>query len=229
MDNTLQLHFFRFEGFRNRFWAFMQMQWAHGDLQRVSGVRFYKLMGTGGGDGFQWYPDFSTYALLMQFDAPEAATAFKASSILKSYLNRAEEHAVFYLQAYESHGYWSKQQPFVMHPFQPDKPIAVITRARIKWKYVRAFWRDVPAASKSLEPFDARLMGKGIGEWPIIQQATFSIWQNQEAMMDFAYRNPEHRKVVQKTRKLGWYAEEMFARFHPVGMEGSWRGERWEF
>jgi len=117
----------------------------------------------------------------------------------------------------------------VMHPFQPDKPIAVITRARIKWKYLWAFWKDVPAASKSLEPFDARWTGKGIGEWPLIQQATFSIWENQEAMMDFAYRNPEHRKVIQKTRKLGWYSEEMFARFHPVGMEGSWRGEFFSF
>jgi hypothetical protein len=229
MDTTLQLHFFRFKGLRHQFWAFTQMQLAHSNIQKSKGITFYKLLGTGGGDGFQWYPDFSTYALLIQFEEEGAATAFRSSEVFKNYVHHAVEHAVFHLQAYESHGYWSKEQPFILHPFQPEQPIAVITRARIKWKYLWKFWRDVPAASKSLEPFTARWMGKGIGEWPLIQQATFSIWASQEQMMDFAYRNPEHRKVIQKTRKLGWYSEEMFARFHPVGMEGTWRGQQWKF
>ena len=43
-------------------------------------------------------------------------------------------------------------------------------------------------------------------------------------MKAYAYRNKHHREVIQKTRQLGWYKEEMFARFHPYKSEGSWNG-----
>jgi hypothetical protein len=65
----------------------------------------------------------------------------------------------------------------------------------------------------------------GVGEWPLIQQATISIWKTQREMIDYAYKNPKHREVVMLTRKLKWYKEEMFARFVPYKFEGKWEGK----
>jgi hypothetical protein len=51
-------------------------------------------------------------------------------------------------------------------------------------------------------------------------QATFSLWESAESMMDYAYKNPKHAEMVKKTRELGWYSEELFARFQPYKIEG---------
>ena len=228
-SNTLQLHFFKFNTFASKFWAFTQMQLAHAKINQQKGIKFYKLLGTGGGDGFQWYPDFSRYALLINFENTDAANCFKYSKIFNQYQKKSTEHAVFYLQAYESHGFWSGIQPFETFSFDETKPIAVITRARIKWQYLLKFWSYVPKTSASLSLFEGRLIGKGIGEWPLIQQATFSIWTSQNKMNAYAYQNPKHREVIKKTRQLGWYSEELFARFHPLKMEGTYEGQHFNF
>lgn len=229
MHHLLQLHFFEFNSFVNQFWAFTQMQLAHAKLKKVEGLTFYKLLGTGGGDGFQWYPDFSRYALLVQFDTDVNAAKFSKSRVYQQYLSKSIEHCSFGLHTYEAHGFWSGQQPFKVYDYQENQPIAVITRARIKWKYLFKFWYFVPKTSGSLSNYDGRYMGKGLGEWPLIQQATFSIWESQDKMMAYAYKNPKHREVIKKTRQLGWYSEELFARFHVLEMSGTWQGNHWDF
>ena len=54
---------------------------------------------------------------------------------------------------------------------------------------------------------------KGIGEWPFIQQATISLWDSLEDVMQFAYKGAIHSNIVKKTRTQKWYAEDLFARF----------------
>jgi hypothetical protein len=64
------------------------------------------------------------------------------------------------------------------------------------------------------------IFSKGIGEFPLLMQATFSLWASSEAMMNYAYQNPMHSEMVKKTKELKWYSEELFARFqifHQVG------------
>jgi hypothetical protein len=53
----------------------------------------------------------------------------------------------------------------------------------------------------------------GIGELPLVEQATFSVWSNAEALEGFAYRSPGHAKRIRETHKYGWYSEEQFTRF----------------
>jgi len=51
------------------------------------------------------------------------------------------------------------------------------------------------------------------GEFALVQEATFSNWENIEAMSNDAYKSPQHKKVLQLTKKLNGYSKELFARF----------------
>jgi hypothetical protein len=84
--------------------------------------------------------------------------------------------------------------------------------------------RKVGEVSKSLEGYDG-LAVDGVGEWPLIQQATLSIWKTQAEMIDYAYKMKKHKEVVRLTRKLKWYKEELFARFIPYQFVGQWNGK----
>jgi hypothetical protein len=68
------------------------------------------------------------------------------------------------------------------------------------------------------------LLAEGIGEWPLVQQATFSVWRDVADMMHFAYTSAHHRQAVADTRQKGWFSEELFARFRILRTEGSWGG-----
>ncbi len=78
--------------------------------------------------------------------------------------------------------------------------------------------------SRSLKGKEGLLFSVGVGELPIIEQATFSIWRSSHAMKAYAYSSPQHAEVVRRTRELGWYKEEMFNRFEPFATEGTWAG-----
>jgi hypothetical protein len=129
----------------------------------------------------------------------------------------------------KSHGVWSGVRPFVETGTSADGHVAVVTRATIKPIKLAYFWSKVAGVSKSIELYKGKRFSVGIGEWPLIQQATFSIWDNHEAMTDYAYKNPMHQKVIKLTRAKGWYKEELFARFKPFQIEGVWDGRSVDF
>ena len=39
-----------------------------------------------------------------------------------------------------------------------------------------------------------------------------------------AYQSNLHTEVIRKTRELGWYSEDLFAKFSPYHTEGTWTG-----
>ena len=71
MEGLTTITFFKFRN--NKPWAFAQMGLVPPKLKQKKGLRFFKLMGTGGGNGFSLWPDFSTYALLGVWDNQEIA------------------------------------------------------------------------------------------------------------------------------------------------------------
>lgn len=193
------------------------MQNGHRLMKGHTGLRFYKLLGTGKGDGFNPYPDYSTYALLTVWDEEQDAKNFlDGSKMITKYSQIANETKFFLLNTIKSHGAWGGKNPFtenITAPKKTDQPLAVLTRARIKPSKLRKFWKYVPTSSKPLQHTDALLFSKGIGEVPFLNMATFSVWKNEEAMKNFAYHSKEHLKAIKMTRELGWYSEELFARF----------------
>jgi heme-degrading monooxygenase HmoA len=220
------IYFFQFNSLSGKWWAFKQMREAHPFLTKVPGQVFYKLLGSGGGNGFGLWPDWSTYVLLQSWRSKEDFESFRTSH---QWFAKARQQAVSVgwakLKAFKSHGTWNKQQPFNGQAGNAQAAcIAVLTRARIKGKLLHKFWRDVPHVSKHVRGFEGLVLAKGIGELPLIEQATFSIWDNEKLMQAFAYRDAKHAEMVQKTRSLEWYSEELFARFEVEEFGGMYKG-----
>ncbi|MFZ4544520.1 MAG: hypothetical protein ACOYOA_10750 [Saprospiraceae bacterium] len=208
--------FFTFEGFANRWWSFTQMGLRSFHQGVSPGLQFAKMLGTGGGNGFSIYPNFGQYGWLGVWDSAEhARTFFQDSDLYQKFKSRSSSQIIVFATPLMAHGKWDGQEPFTSQsPFDPQKPVAVLTRATIKKSHLINFWRYVPKVSQSIETFSSKtLFHVGVGELPLVQQATFSIWKTGQDMMDYAYKSPLHAEVVKKTRELGWYSEELFARF----------------
>lgn len=221
MPQTTLISIFKYQGLKNKWKAFGRMGRIPLVGKQISGLSFWKPFGTGGGNGFSIRPDFSTYGLLTVFGSEEQARQFAASNIMDQYKNTAQRSSFFYLHTAQVHGEWSGVTPFeVSTKLDHQRPVCVITRATIKPSLAPKFWKYVPSVSDSMDDFPGLRFSKGIGEWPIFMQATFSYWDSAEAMKAYAYQNPKHHEMVRKTRELGWYSEELFARFHPVAVEG---------
>ncbi len=221
------ISFFSYQGWLDQWWAFKQMGIAPFRFGRVQGMQTFKMLGSGGENGFSIRPNFGVYALLVTWEQESAArTFFEHNHVYLGFKNRAEETWTVFLHATMSHGQWSGEEPFtITKSFDETQLIGVITRARIKTSRLAQFWKAVPTVSESIENRDGLLFSMGIGEWPIIQQATFSLWENAKLMKAYAYRSKLHKDVIMKTRKLGWYKEELFARFLPFDSEGTWEGK----
>ncbi|TVQ49823.1 MAG: spheroidene monooxygenase [Saprospirales bacterium] len=210
------LYIFQFE--ENKYWAFKQMRLAFEPLTQLPGLVFFKLLGCGGGNGFSLWPDFGTYALLTVWKNNENRIAFEEKSALfQEYLKKTKNIRRLVLKPIHGHGTWDAKSPFeYSNSYDKTKPVAVITRASIRTKKLFEFWWKVPGVSKRVKGFKGAEFSIGIGELPIIEQATFSIWKNEEAMKSFAYEDEDHKKVIELTRKRNWYGEEMFARFQLI-------------
>lgn len=230
MSQITTCTFFKLEGFFDKFWAFSQMQLGHAHFKNIDGLIFYKLLGSGAENGFSSKPNFGTYVLLCVWDSEiDATTFFKNNKFYKTYLSKSKETFTTFAHAAEAHGKWDGKQPFISNAtMSKNLPVMVLTRASIRLSKLISFWRKVGNVSKSLERYSGLKLSIGVGEWPLIQQATLSIWKTQTEMMDYAYKNEKHKEVIRLTRKLKWYKEELFARFIPYKFIGSWNGENVE-
>ncbi len=226
LGQTVTISFFHYKG-KDKWWAFRQMKTAYPKLEKVEGLEFFKLLGSGGGNGFSIFPDFSVYAVLGVWNAYEAAQdGLKSEGVFNHMQRRAIHHLHVYMKSVRSKGTWGGKNPFKpLAAYQEGLPIAVLTRATIAPTKLLSFWRNVPEVSRKLdEHAKGLLFSKGIGELPLVQQATFSIWKSREKMMDYAYRGENHREMIRKTNDLQWYTEEMFTEFLIHKLDHQWPG-----
>jgi heme-degrading monooxygenase HmoA len=222
MTQTTLMCLFEYKGFKNKWKALGRMGRPPISLSETNGLTFFKPLGTGSGNGFSIKPDFSTFGFVAVFNTEEQAKEFTASESVKQYKQTASNFSIVFMKTIKSHGLWSQQNPFKSSlELDKSRPLAVITRATIKPKLAYQFWKNVPAVSKSMDGYKELLYSKGIGEFPFLMQATFSVWSSADAMFNYAYSNPKHAEMVKKTRELNWYSEELFARFEPYKVEGN--------
>lgn len=224
MKNIVTISLVNYKGFNNQFWALKMMQMAKPYLKNVDGLQFYKLLGSGQ-DGFKPQPDWSVYALLQVWDEKKHAEKFiKNSALIQKYKQHSQSLCHIYMKPIAAHGLWSGQIPFTSDKtkFNKSAPVAIITRASIKTKELRRFWKYVPHTQKAIENAEGLIYTKGFGEFPIWEMATFSLWKNLDDAKAYAYQNKAHAKAVKMTREYNWYKEELFSRFQVIKIEGEW-------
>lgn len=205
-------------------WALAQMATAPPQLKRVAGLQFFQLLGSGADNGFGFWPNLRRYGLLATWaQAEDAAAFFGAHPVWAAYTQRSVEIWTAELAPLQAHGAWDGVNPFAgaITNCQPEGPVAVLTRASIRLRRAARFWRFVEPTSRALAGAEGLRLAIGLGELPLVRQATFSVWESVTAMQQYAYRDVRHREVIQLTRREGWYGEELFARFQVVKSTGT--------
>ena len=196
-------------------------------LESIRGLQFFKMLGSGGKKGFSILPSLSVYSLLCVWNSPaDAQRFFSYNETYRHLRSTAEDNWTVFMRCLKSHGRWDGQEPFSTCKKNKNagQAIAVITRATIRTRHLWRFWRFVPPVSRSIHDREGLIFSVGIGELPLVQQATVSLWESEQQMKSYAYESRHHRKVIKKTRELGWYEEELFARFQPYDTLGRWKG-----
>ncbi|MEH1168433.1 monooxygenase [Micromonospora sp. CPCC 205539] len=195
--------------------ALARMAVDRGRLRALPGVRFGKLLGTGTGTGFgPGDTDLTRWAALTVWDSPAAAAGFDDSPVGRAWARIAHAHARVDLRPLSSRGEWSGQRPFGDPPGgRVNGPVLALTRARLRARRTATFWRAIPPVAAALRDAPGLLARFGVGEAPLGWQGTVSVWRDPTDLVAFAYRHPEHRAAIMRTATVGWYAEELFARF----------------
>ncbi len=196
-------------------------------LAATDGLRFWKLLGTGRGETMTLSADLRRWALFAVWEDEAALDAFLADSPVPArWTALARERYDVRLEPLRAHGRWSGRElfPGLRSQDAGDGPVAILTRATIRPTRLRAFYGAIMPPAVALHDQPGRLASVGVGEWPLARQATFSLWRSWEDVRAYAYRSEAHREVIRRTRAEGWYSEELFARFRPVGAVGTWNG-----
>ncbi|MCC5973739.1 MAG: spheroidene monooxygenase [Rubellimicrobium sp.] len=224
MPQSVSLSVFRFGSAAARVWAFAQMGLARPAMARTPDIGFWKLCGSGTGEGFTPVPNTGVYAILATW--PDAATArarVTDAPVWRRYRARATEDWTVFLTPTQSRGEWSGQAPFTPTTPDHDGPLAALTRATVKPRIAARFWKRVPDISAMIGTDPNVAFKIGIGEVPLLHQVTFSIWPSEQAMAGFARTGP-HAAAIRAVREEGWFNEELYARFTVHSDMGSWNG-----
>lgn len=221
------LSLFRFDTPASKIWVLGQMAVARLSFMMMRDVIFWKLCGSGQGEGFDLKPNFSVWAILATW--PDADTAFDRSQnapVFRRWRRWARESWTVVLRPISARGTWAGQQPFSVADLNTPAgaPIAALTRASVRPRLARRFWAKVPNISAVIGQDPHVIFKIGIGEVPLLHQVTFSIWPDTQTMAAFARGNGAHGRAIEAVRSEGWFSEELYARFCVLGDFGTWGG-----
>jgi len=194
-------------------------------LPRVDGIGFWKLCGSGTGEGFTPLPNTGIYSILATWpDADTARDRTARAGVFRRYRRRACESWTVFLTPVSARGAWSGRTPFVPCPDTGTGLLAALTRATLRPSAALRFWRRVPDISDMIGDDPNVIFKIGIGEVPLLHQVTFSIWPDADSMAAFARRDGPHARAIRAVRAGDWFREELYARFRVCGTAGSWGG-----
>ncbi len=216
---------FRFDSLSARLWVLGQMGAARVSFMRMPDVGFWKLCGSGTGEGFTPRPNTAVWAILATW--PDAATArarINQTPVYRRWRAHAIESWTILLQPTSARGTWSGAQPFTPTDTPHSGPIVALTRATMRARTFLRFWRRVPDISAVIGQDPNVIFKIGIGEVPLLHQVTFSIWPDAASMAQFARGDGPHGRAIAAVRAEGWFTEELYARFSILDEWGTWGG-----
>jgi heme-degrading monooxygenase HmoA len=207
-------------------WLLGRLVTDRGRVRRAHGVSFAKLLGTTSTGTFQPRDaDLRRWALLTCWTTREAAGDWERSRVADRWRDAATETLRLELTPLSSRGRWSGREPFGQPvAAEHDGSVAVLTRARLRPRTAMTFWRAIPPVAAELREQTGLRLSLGIGEAPLGWQGTVSVWDSAAALRQFAYTSPQHVQAIEQTAALGWYAEELFARFAVLASSGTLDG-----
>ena len=196
-------------------------------LSRVPQISFFKLFGTGSDDGFTFkvnpLTNTGVYAILAVWQNKNIAEkTISIDSLFHRYRDYSTQNWTIFLEPISVKGVWNGKQPFAPNGDKIDGQIVALTRATLKIRTMLSFWKKVPNVQKMIASDKNVLFKIGLGEVPLFNQVTFSIWPNAEAMESFARKNGPHADAIRAVRKGNWFSEELYARFKICGENGKW-------
>ena len=230
----------------HRLWGWSRIVRGGAALSGVPGLRMAKALGSGHHGGFGLRPSASRQGLFAIFVSEAAADDFiERSAVVRTYRQRAGEFLVAKLRATSSRGMWGGASMAVTatatatatasatatatatataHEATPTTgPVAALTRASIRPSKALQFWRQSPLSEAALAAAPGCRLAVGLGEAPVLRQATFSVWDNQAAMDAYA-RSGAHLDAIRGAQAGDWFSESMFVRFVPLSLQGRWQG-----
>lgn len=207
-------------------WAVAQLVRGPAAWRAEPGLRFARVLGSGRDGGFGLRPGLDHQGLFLVFDEVADALACVARSPrLAAYRERAQQCLVAVLQASSSRGRWAGQGLRAVVPSPgAGEPVLALTRASIRPTQALRFWRHAPPSEAALAAAPGCRLAVGLGEAPVLRQATISLWDDSAAMNAYA-RSGAHQQAIAAAHREGYFSEWMFTRFVPLWMQGRW-GER---
>lgn len=226
------LSLFRFDGVLPRVAVVALMGLSRLQMGRERRVQFWQLCGSGTDQGFTPKPNWGVWGILAVWaDEATARQGIIDSPVWARWRKAAAEDWTVFLRPMSSRGAWSGVNPFLPGaPDDTDVPdaaplgLAALTRATLRPARALRFWNRVPDISAAIGADPNVTFKIGIGEMPILHQATFSIWPDAAAMARFARGNGPHGAAIRAVREGNWFAEELYARFAVMGTAGTWGG-----
>lgn len=208
----------------SRIWGYSRFVLGGLGIGPVPGLRFSRVLGSGHEGGFGLRPSATRQGLFCVFEDDAAACDFLANhDLVRRYREHAREFLSVRLHPYSCRGSWGGVSLPPVTGTPEKGPIATLTRASIRPAQAYAFWRKAPPAQADLEHAIGCLLAAGLGEAPLLRQATFSVWRGVEDMDRYA-RSGAHLEAIKAAQRHGFFSESMFARFVPLDMRGTYKG-----
>jgi len=208
-----------------RLWGWSRFVVGRFSMTGMAGLRFFKILGSGHEGGFGLRPSGSRQGLFCVFDDGAAAEDFvDRSPVAHAYRTHARELLSVRLRAYASRGRWAGMAMPTSAAAPDHGPIAALTRASIRPAAAPSFWRHAPPSERALAQSRGCLLAVGLGEAPVLRQATFSFWESAQAMDAYA-RSGAHLEAIQAAHRQRYFSESMFVRFVAEDLRGTWKGQ----
>lgn len=214
---------------RSRAWGLQRYVLGAWPLRGTTGLKLCKVLGSGHDGGFGLRPSASRQGLMCVFETSAQADDFlRNTSVVAEYRHHGREFLAMTLRATSCRGSWSGVTLPVPAAPPPSGglPVAALTRASIRPRQASAFWKLAPGTQRSLEQAEGCRLAVGLGEAPVLRQATFSVWESVDAMNRYA-RTGAHQAAIAAAWQHGFFSESMFARFVVEHIDGVWKGRRY--